>query len=338
MGSGAAGGFLAPAFATDQQAGYDKIVTRTGCNGTVSTLACLRAAPISAIYPSEDLSATGLGWGPVIDGEFLRRSPTYEIESGNFARVPILLGSNSDEGLFAAALINQTIDSEATLAGILKLAVMPNAYNSTIQTLLSLYPDGSPAPPYSVPIGYPWCDAMAQIRLQCGPQWRRFAAILGDPLVLAPRRYFAQQWGRFGLFAYSYRFDTAPTTFPLVYINGLGPGFAIHGADLAYSFGLPPGFTTPIDFYPPVLNVSSHVKVSYAMVSKWISFVHSGDPNGFKLDYVPDWPSYGQSASNMVFNATADGGLYIHVEEDTYRKAQTDFINSRPFEFTAGAP
>jgi hypothetical protein len=48
---------------------------------------------------------------------------------------------------------------------------------------------------------------------------------------------------------------------------------------LAYEFGLPPNFTTSIDFYPPVKPVQSHIDVSHAIVSKWVSFAHSLDPN-----------------------------------------------------------
>jgi hypothetical protein len=53
----------------------------------------------------------------------------------------------------------------------------------------------------------------------------------------------------------------------------------LHGADLAYQFGLPANFTTPINFYPPIKPVQSHIDVSHAIVSKWVSFAHSLDPN-----------------------------------------------------------
>ena len=118
----------------------------------------------------------------------------------------------------------------------------------------------------------------------------------------------------------------------------MGPGFTLHGAELACELGLSAGFITPIDFYPPVLNVSSYIAVSHAIVSKWVSFAHSGDPNAVVLDGVPEWPSYDLSASNMVFNATADGGLYIHVEDDTYRAEGIKFINSHLGELEYGSP
>ena len=333
-----ASGFMTgvhPGFATDKQAGYDLIVQNANCSGAVDTLACLRAAPLSAIWPFED--TTGTTWSPVIDGTFLRRAPVSEVENGNVARVPILLGSNSDEGLFVASLVNTTVSTPAALTALLQ-SVFSGTYNSTINSLLTLYPDVGPEPPYVLSSDYPWCDAMAMIHLNCGAEWRRFAAIIGDWFAHASRRYLSTQWARLGLPTYSYRFDTDPTAIPLVYWVGLGPGFALHGAELAYEFGLPAGFTTPIDFYPPVLNVSSHIAVSHAMVSKWVSFAHSGDPNAVVLDSVPEWPSYDLSASNMVFNATADGGLYIHVEDDTYRAEGINFINSHLGELEYGSP
>ena len=246
-----ASGFITgarPGFATDTQIGYDRIVQNANCSGTVDTLACLRAAPLSAIWPFED--STSITWSPVIDGTFLRRAPVSELENGDVARVPILLGSNSDEGLFIASPLNTTISTPAALTMLLQ-SILPGTYNSTINSLLTLYPDGGPVPPYILPSDYPWCDAMATIHLNCGAEWRRFAAIVGDWLAHAPRRYLSTQWARLELPAYSYRFDTDPTAIPLVYWVGLGPGFALHGAELAYEFGLPAGFTTPIDIFTP---------------------------------------------------------------------------------------
>lgn len=329
------GGILASGFFTRNnhlmaankqlQDSYNAIVNSANCDTVVDTLECLRSAPLSAIWPAED---NGANWSPVIDGDFLRRAPADEVEGGNVARVPILLGGNSDEGLFLASLFNLTIDNAAELIA----QSFPAASKSTIDKLVALYPPRSPEPPYSLPVDFPWCAAMAKVHLSCGDEWRRFAAIIGDWFSGAPRRLMAQQWARLGLPTYSYRFDTNPSAVPLVNWIGLGPGFATHGAELAYEFGLPPGFTTPIDFYPPVLNVSSHIAVSHAMVSKWIAFAHSGDPNGISLPGVPRWPSYDHSASNMVFNATADGGLHIHIEPDTYRAKAIEFWNAHPDE------
>ena len=85
-----------------------------------------------------------------------------------------------------------------------------------------------------------------------------------------------------------------PTSVPIVYWNGLGPGFALHGAELAYKFSLPGGFTTNINFYPPVKDVPTHRYLSRVMVSKWIAFAHSGNPNAVE----GEWSYFESAGSN----------------------------------------
>jgi carboxylesterase type B len=102
------GGIMASGFFTGStittvnqtQPMFDKIVANANCTSSNSSavIACLRAAPLSAIYPFED---DGPSFTPIVDGEFIRRSPSYEADDGNVARVPVLMGSNSDEGLLS---------------------------------------------------------------------------------------------------------------------------------------------------------------------------------------------------------------------------------------------
>ncbi|KAF2713988.1 alpha/beta-hydrolase [Pleomassaria siparia CBS 279.74] len=327
MVSGFPVGSAASVYASDSQyqVQYNAIVNNTGCTGSLDTLDCLRKAPLSSIYPFED-SVSKSSWSPVTDGDFIRTAPLFSMEKGNFARVPVIIGSNSDEGLFVASLINQTIDTPEMLRVFLG-ALFPGAYNSTLDSLLTLYPDGDPVPPYSLSPSYPWCEAMSTIHLACGSQWRRFAAISGDLFVHASQRYTAQLFVQYGLPVYSFRFDTDPTGIPLVKWIGLGPGFATHGAELAYEMGLPPGFTTPLHLYPPVKNVSTHAETSREMVSKWVAFAYS----------EVNWPQYDQDAENLVFNAT-DKALNVHVEEDTFRAEQIAFMIKHSLELDYAAP
>jgi len=273
-----------PGLASDTQKGYDAIVANANCTNAISTLECLRTAPLSAIYPFENTAGT---WRPVIDGDIIRRAPFYELVNGNVVRVPILLGENSDEGLFLSWTLAPFVNGFNTTSDVVNSMrfAFPGLRNTTIDAILATYPEEGPAPPYSVPIDYPWCAAMAQAKLPCGNQYRRAAAFLGDIVFHSGRRLMADAWDKFGLDAYSFRFDTAPTTFPIVYWNNLGPGFAEHGTELAYEFGLPAGYTSPPRFYPPVRNVSSHIAVSHAMVSKWVAFAYTGDPNSFSCRY-----------------------------------------------------
>ena len=267
------------------QPAYDALVSSTGCTDAADTVDCLRSVPLSSIYDIED--TLSVSWGPVIDGDFLQQPPAYAIADGKCARVPIILGSNSDEGLFMVNAANYFPNTTDELAGLIA-EYFGLLSHDTIQKLLDTTPEGASVPPYSLAPDFPWCAAMAEANLSCGSQYRRAAALLGDYFAHASRRYMSQLWSQQGLDTYSFRFDTDPTALPITYWVGLGPGFAVHGAELAYEMGLPGGFTTSIDFYPPVKNVSTHIRLSHEMNKRWIAFAHSLDPNLVKCMWKTD--------------------------------------------------
>lgn len=270
-----------PGDSTSAEQQYEAILNATNCLSASDGLECLREAPLETIYKSEDAAGS---WQPVIDGDFIQREPFLEMVDGNIARIPIMLGNNADEGLFVVNTIADSLGSIPDNVDELKAALttlLPAVDNSTVDLLLQAYPPHSPMPPYSLSTDFAWCAALEKVNLTCGAEYRRTAAILGDWFVDAGRRDMAKHWTKLGLPAYAYRFAADPTSLPIQVWNGLGPGFSIHGADLAYDFRLPGGFTTSIDFYPPIKPVKSHERLSWVMVSKFISFVHSMDPNAF---------------------------------------------------------
>ncbi|KAJ5663298.1 hypothetical protein N7507_004029 [Penicillium longicatenatum] len=243
------------------QAGFDRLVAGANCTMAEDKLDCLRGTSLYNLYPLE--GNMEVGWGPVIDGDFLQGPPAWEIRDGKCARVPLLLDSNSDEGLIGVTASGYFPNS-SNETKILLEKNFPLLQDSVIEKLIDLYPEDGlgEAPPYSLPANFAWCEVMSAASLPCGSQYRRAAALLGDYISHAPCRYMAQLWSRLGLPTYSFHFRAATTGIPIQYFYGLGPGFANHGAELAYEMGLPGGFTTSIRFYPPVKNVSGHVALS----------------------------------------------------------------------------
>jgi carboxylesterase type B len=325
-------GVDSPKFTYTLQAQYDSVVNQTGCSSAADTLQCLRTVPINDLYAAED-NLTSIG--PVIDGDFIRREPVLELDAGNVHRVPIMVGANADEGLFVVTLIGSP-NTTAEIRPLLS-AILPALSNDTLDAVLAAYPQDAPAPPYSLAAEYPWCAAMEAANLTCTPEYRRTAAILGDWFADAGRRYMARKWSELGLPTYSFRFAADPTGIPIRYWTNLGPGFAEHGVDLAYGFRLPGGFTTPIDYYPPVKKVHSHEYLSRVIASKVVSFAHSLDPNSYDskspflislqfpmlmntVPHAPSWPQYASSSPrNYLYNASVEE-VDIHIEADTYRE------------------
>lgn len=72
-----------------------KELTLDSCTDAENTLQCLRELPYEKIY---DSAYEGLEWFATIDGSFITQYPQISYKKGKVAQVPILLGTNTDEG------------------------------------------------------------------------------------------------------------------------------------------------------------------------------------------------------------------------------------------------
>ncbi|KIM35872.1 hypothetical protein M413DRAFT_32110 [Hebeloma cylindrosporum] len=111
---------------------YQQFAGLAGCdNQGAYTLECLRSAPAEklALAAKQVLLArptTLFVFSPILDGDFITERPVEAFKSGNFARVPVLFGSNSDEGSGWSAGIT---DPSANTS-------MPNATEDTVFNFL----------------------------------------------------------------------------------------------------------------------------------------------------------------------------------------------------------
>ncbi len=278
--------------------------------------------PFAALNSSLYAINEGQGFAPTVDGDFIQEVIAKQFANKQIAPINLITGSTSDEGMtFGQTVANTSEELTASLKRIMGV-------NDTVaQEVLRLYPIDAPSPPYSVSNSVDWIKETASVGFSSGKQTRRSYAIIGDWVFIAGRRKTAAGWmSATGKRAYSFRFDTDPTRFPLVVTAGLGVGFAQHGSDLSWQFRLPYISHTP---YPPIPNVMAMKRESYAMQAAWISFAAMGDPNRHGLSWIPHWPCYDESRPvNFVFNATLDDKLNLHVERDDFRKEGIAFINS----------
>ncbi|KAN0142053.1 Alpha/Beta hydrolase fold [Lactarius tabidus] len=167
---------------------YDFLVESTGCSGSSDTLECLRETPYDTLKAAVNKTpsvfsyqSVALVWRPRVDGIFLVDDPQKLLKRGEVARIPFVSGDCDDEGtLFSLTQTNVT--TEADLRTYLKAYYFPNATDSQIDDLLTLYPQ-------DVTQGSPY-DTGTQNALT--PEFKRIASITGDLIFQAPRRYFLQ--------------------------------------------------------------------------------------------------------------------------------------------------
>jgi carboxylesterase type B len=117
-----------PADYAPWQTVYDKLVNATNCTGTSDTFECLRALPISTLYPAIHSLAIALApipglygqvYSPVIDGTFITDYPSKLVAAGKFAKLPILTGVVTDESSFIIP-VNLNLSSDTDLVGLFK--------------------------------------------------------------------------------------------------------------------------------------------------------------------------------------------------------------------------
>lgn len=286
---------------------FENLTRTVGCWTSENQLGCLRNLTSQQLFDS-NYTVT---WNPIVDGEFLTAYPSQLAANGSFVHVPILMGTNTDEGVsFSAHGLDNATAIFDNLLYWRNYALSP----PSICMLLDLYPNiPAEEPPYNIKenVTFP----------QYGLQWRRDAAIGGDLVMISGRRKTCEEFVAGGMpDVYSYRFDT-----PLW--NATPPVSIPHFVNVMFSFQNISGALGPLPKYQNYKDLSESIGRAYA------SFVSTHQPNGAQgavgygagnVTGLPVWPRYDLAApKNIVLNAN---GSWI--EDDTFRKEGIAFINT----------
>ena len=105
---------------TGYQKLYDTLVSNVGCSDTVDSLQCLREVPFEKL--NSVLNGTGgdsaYDFSPIVDGDILRDWGSIQLDRQEFVKVPIIAGTNTDEGTsFGPQGINTTKEFYSYLTG-----------------------------------------------------------------------------------------------------------------------------------------------------------------------------------------------------------------------------
>ncbi|KAI0326862.1 carotenoid ester lipase precursor [Cubamyces sp. BRFM 1775] len=172
-----------------QQSSYDTVVEHAGCAEADDTLECLRGVPADTLMAAAaavpnlfDYSGLAEVWAPRADGVFLEAPPQHLVLAGKVAHVPFISGDCLDEGtIFATGSFNVTTDAE--FEGFIHDHFFSTTLKALLAPLFELYPNDPAA-------GSPFGTGDAN---QLAPQFKRMAAIQGDLVFQAPRRFFLDQ-------------------------------------------------------------------------------------------------------------------------------------------------
>lgn len=246
------------------------IAPQVGCTDPATQVACLRRTSVGRLIDAGD--AAGLFVVPVRGTPFLPLDPRAAVASGQFARVPILIGANRDEGrTFSQEFIGA---SEADY----------------IDWAQYVFGDQAPA----VLARYPWPATSDQFTAAY-----LVGAVLTDGSLAADiggciNRLLTEDFARYTrTYAYEFNHRTGPGLTPIPgYVWGAG-----HAAELAYLF---PSFNngTPIaaTFTPAEQVLATQMK------RYWGAFVLHGTP---QVAGQTAWPQHepGGTALSLETNS-----------------------------------
>jgi para-nitrobenzyl esterase len=214
----------------------------------VTDLKALRALSAERIMALQGGEA--MRFAPVIDGYYLREQPSVTFARGQAARVPLLIGSNSQEMAYQAVLGQEP----PTLAGY--RAALQRLYGERAEMVGRLYPAQTDR---AVPFA---ATALASDRFLGVATWKLFDL---QRRTGAPTYYY-----------YYARIRPRVVHEP----NAPTPLGAVHSAEIEYALG-------NLDTNPRYAWTDDDRRVSRTLQGYFANFIRTGTPNGTGL---PDWP------------------------------------------------
>lgn len=283
-----------------EQSKYNKIVEATGCSGSSDSLQCLRNVDYTALNTALNGTASNTFF-PYEDGDLIQGSTYDQLEAGKFVQVPVIIGTNTDEGMFTA--LGKKADTNADFRDV----VASFGSNATVVSFIeALYPN---IPAIGIPA---WRKTPIASQSK---QHKRLAAFTGDYTFIAPRRLTCQRWAQHNVTAYCYRFNgDLPAILPMA--------GATHWVEVAYVF-----YNMQRMGYGTQLAPENYERLAKLVSTMWVSFFVEGDPNGHGQGDVAQWPAYRNGADGYSEDFVFEVNGTSRPELDTWRAEGITYLN-----------
>ncbi|ORY92403.1 Alpha/Beta hydrolase protein [Leucosporidium creatinivorum] len=291
---------------------YSLILASAGCSAVIAEeqLACLRNATAASILVGQSKVKTygGFPYAPTVDGLMVPDLPSKLYSAGNLRRVPLIVGTNLDEGpefVSSTTYYSTALTTDAQLLAWLGNQ-LPDATSTAIAALVRFYPS-------TQSYGSPYNTGNVKYLFK---QFKRASSIFGDLAFEAPRRALlaaANQWSGVDggeMPVWSYQFSQRS--------EGEAEYLGVsHGAEIPWVWSTV-NATTP-----------EQITLRNGMSDYWINFANDLNPNGAinTTSTTPlVWPAYEQqNKTSISFKVNA-----TELIADTFRAGGISYINNNP--------
>ena len=190
------------------------VAQKVGCDTASDVAACLRKAPLQQLLTAlpiiddfTDTTTKGASWGPNTDGVILTGQPLALVKAKTFHKLPVILGTNKNEGSVLVVAANKTKLTQAQY-----VAQVGKMFSVISGMVLINYP------------GLSYASAAAAL-----------AEMMGDLVFVCPARRTARALSAAGVKTYLYHFTTQPG------YSSKNPFLgAYHTAEVPFPFATPP--------------------------------------------------------------------------------------------------
>jgi para-nitrobenzyl esterase len=272
---------LLPTLAQKTSTGQE-VAAAVGCTqddpGVV--VACMRALPVGTILSAQGLDnnpAGQLEWEPTQGGSVLPTQPLFAIDTGQFSKVPVLLGTTHDEARVFAAESFDLLGGPLTASGYIgALTALFAGFPVQVNQVAAEYPlSAYPAPDLA------YAQVFTDAAYAC---LGNFAADLLVQHNVPVHEYEESDEGE------AHLLGEADPNIDLA---------AAHTGDVIFLFPNNLKFAAQ----KPAVFTTGEAALSRAMIRAWTNFAKSGSPSALSAA----WPALGPNGTKFVEELTPEG-------------------------------
>jgi len=278
---------------------YNAVVSNAGCAASTAAvrLSCLRALPfqqflnaansVSGIFSYRSLDLSYLP-RPDPSDNFFSVSPEIALKNQAYAKIPIIIGDQEDQGTIFALSTNNITNNQQVIDYLSTYFTSnPNA-KADVTTLVATYPDdfGISGSPYGTGLLYnPY------------PQFKRLASILGDLVFILSRR--------------TYLASVSSVVPSWSYLSSYGQGTPLlgtyHGSEINVMF-----------------DQDTNSYATNALQSYFVAFIATMNPNTGVVGQIA-WPQYTTTSGVKLLHFLKNSNEII---ADTFRAAAARVLSN----------
>ncbi|KAK1711629.1 hypothetical protein CaCOL14_001651 [Colletotrichum acutatum] len=269
---------------------YDAVVKAAGCQGSASTLDCLRSVDYetymraaTAVPGILSYEALALSYVPRPDGTALVDRPDIIAKEGRYAAVPMIIGNQEDEGTLFA-LFQPLVLTASQLVNYLSELYFHNASTAQLTTLVNTYD-------HHISAGSPFRTGIFN---EIVPGFKRRAAILGDLVFTLARRSFLSV-------AKAKHPEVPAWSYLSSYNHGTPVLGTFHASDILQVF---------LGIFPTFARQSTR--------TYYLNFLYNLDPN-VGLGGYAQWPEWSQDQQLLWFLNGRTDYLKDDFRNESYR-------------------